>query len=147
MRLPKTRRESQSGATLVELLVSVVVIGIALALIVGTLSSGLLQSTVAKRDTASTTVIQYEMDVIGSSPFNAGAQAYSDCFATENASSLPAPTVGGYRGPCPDTTYTLRADVSISAGPGGAQQWTIAVFSWPTLAPAGPAVSILKVNR
>ena len=147
MRLPKTRRESQSGATLVELLVSVVIIGVALALVVGTLSSGLLQSTVAKRDTASTTVIQYEMDAIGSSAFTSVAQAYSDCFATETSTSLPAPAVGGFRGPCPNSTYTLRADVSVSSGPGGSQQWTIAVLSWPALAPTGSAVSMLKVNR
>ncbi len=147
MRWPKTSRERQSGATLIELLVSVVIIGIALALIVGTLSSGILQSTVAKRDTASTTVIQYEMDAISSSAYTASAAPYSDCFATETATSLPAPAVGGFRGACPDTTYTLRADVSPSGGQGGSQQWTIKVFSWPALAPSGSPVSILKVNR
>ena len=147
MRLPKSRREWQSGTTLVELLVSLVIIGLALVLIVGTFSSGILQAAIAKRDTASTAVLQYEMDAIGASGFNSGAQNYSDCFATETATSLPAPA-NAYRGSCPDTTYTIRADVSVAPGPApNSQQWTISVVSWPALAPSGPAISLVKVNR
>ena len=146
IRLPKTRRERQAGATLVELLVSVVIIGLALALIVGTFSSGLLQSALAKRNTAATAVVQYEMDAVGAGQFSAGASSYSDCFATETATSLPV-SAGGFQGSCPDSTYTLRADVSVIPGPAGSQQWTVAVVSWPGQSKVGQPVSFLKVNR
>lgn len=146
MRPPRTRRERQSGATLVELLVSVVIIGMALALIVGTFSSGLLQSAIAKRNTAATAVVQYEMDAVGASVFSAGAPSYSDCFATETATSPPV-SASAFQGSCPGTSYTLRADVSVLSGPGGSQQWTVAVVSWPGQSRVGQPVSFLKVNR
>lgn len=146
MRLPQNRREWQSGTTLVELLVSLVIIGFALVLIVGTFSTGLLQSTIAKRDTTSTAVLQYEMDAIGASTYTVSPQPFSDCFATETQSTPPAPA-SGFQGSCPSTTYTLRADVSVSAGPNGSQTWTIAVVSWPALVPTPQTISLLKVNR
>ncbi len=145
MRLPRTRRARQSGSTLVELLVAVVIIGFALALVVGTFSSGLLQSTLAKRDTATTAVIQFEMDSVTGAPFNTSPQNYSDCFATETPASPPWTT--NYQGSCPANTYTLRADMVVVPGPGASQQWTISVITWPTLAPTGKPVSFLKVNR
>lgn len=141
----RSRRRGQSGATLVELLVSVVIIGLALALIVGTFSSGILQSTIAKRDTASTTVVQYEMEAISGSVYSAAAPNYSDCFATETQGSLPARAA--FQQPCPDPTYTLRADVASSPGPHGSQQWTITVVEWPGQDQVGQPVSLLKVNR
>ena len=143
---PKTSRQRQSGTTLVELLVAVVIMGLALALIVGTFSSGILQSTLAKRDTAATTVTQYEMDAVYGSRFNPTATSYSDCFATETMGSLPAPATS-FQGMCPDTTYTLRADVTIVAGPSGSQQWTVAVVSWPGQVQTGQPVSFLKIRR
>ncbi len=150
MRLPRTSRERQSGATLVELLVSVVIIGIALALIVGAFSSGILQSTIAKRDTAASGIVQYEMEAVQGSPWSAGAVSYSDCFPIETAEGpVDATDTNGstYQQPCPDSTYAMRADVALTAGPSGSQQWTITVVSWPALTPAGPPVSVLKVNR
>src|SRR5205085_9799713 len=83
----KDRRRAQSGATLIELLVSLVIASLAIALVVGTLSSGLLDSTIAKRNTAAQAILQYEMEAISASNFDASAPPYSDCFATEDPSS------------------------------------------------------------
>ncbi len=148
MRWPKSRRQAQSGATLVELLVASVIMGLALALIVGTLSSGLLQSTEAKRDTAAVAALQYEMEQIGGSPYNPSPQAYSDCFATESASSPPT-TLPSFKAPCPGSSYTLRADVTVGSGPSGSlsQKWTVSIVQWPSGAQVGSSVSLLKVNR
>ena len=146
MRLPKTSRERQSGTTLVELLVSVVIIGFAITLVIGAFSSGLLQATLAKRDTASTAVVEYEMNEVSAMTFSASAQNYSECFATETRASAPVMT-SAFQGSCPDSTYTLRADVSVAPGPNGAQQWTIAVVTWPGQAQYGSPISIVKVNR
>ena len=150
MRLPRTSRERQSGATLVELLVSVVIIGIALALIVGTFSSGILQSTIAKRDTAATAITQYEMETIAAAPWSAAAASYSDCFPIETSETPVAAAVTNgstFQQACPDRTYAMRADVALTAGPSGSQEWTVTVVSWPALVTSGPPVSVLKVNR
>jgi type II secretory pathway pseudopilin PulG len=144
MRWPKTRREWQAGTTLVEVLVATVIMALALALIVGTLSTGLLDSVLAKRNTASTAVMQYELDQIAGAPFEAAAQGYSDCFATEDATSPPTKAS---QGACPSTSYTLRADVTVAPGPGASQQWTVTVVQLPAGNPVGNPVSVLKVNR
>lgn len=146
IRWPKTRRQRQSGTTLVELLVSVVIMGLALVLVVGTLSTGLLDSVLAKRNTAAVAVVQYELERISGGAFDSSAQSYSDCFATESSSSPPL-TLASFRAACPNTSYTLRADVTIAAGPGGSQQWTVTVVSWPDAGQVGSPISVLKVNR
>jgi type II secretory pathway pseudopilin PulG len=145
----KDRRRAQSGATLVELLVSLVIASLSLSLIVGTFSSGLLNSTLAKRNTAAQAVLQYEMEAVGASNFNASAVVYSDCFATEDPTS-PAPATGGYQTACPVGPYTLRADASwqwLASAPGIVQVWTIAISSWPSGGATGASVSAYKVNR
>ena len=55
---PRDRRKAQAGATLVEVLVAVVIMGLALTLIVGTFSTGLLDSAISKRNTAALGVVQ-----------------------------------------------------------------------------------------
>lgn len=142
------RRRAQSGTTLVELLVSLVIASLALALVVGTLSTGLLDSTIAKRNTAAQAVLQYEMEEIGASTFSASAAQYSECFATESPSS-PA-SAGGYQAGCPSGPYTLRADVRwqwLASAPGAVQVWTIAIKAWPANAPIGTSVSLYKISR
>ena len=136
----------QSGTTLVELLVSLVIASLALALIVGTLSTGLLDSTIAKRNTAAQGILQYEMEAVSASTFDPSADAYSDCFATES-STTPAPA-GSYGGSCPSVDYTLRADVSWSWQQAGTVQvWTVTVTSWPDDAATGSTVQFYKINR
>jgi len=142
----KANRNWQAGATLVEVLVATVIMSLALSLIVGTLSTGLLDSTVAKRDTAAVAVQQYEIEQISAAPFDVAPQPSSDCFATENASSAPT-TIGSYRGSCPSGSYTLRADLAVVAGPAGSQQWTVTVVQWPGGNQVGSPVSVLKINR
>ena len=144
MRLPRTRRAQQSGATLVELLVATVIMGFALAIVVGTFSTGLLDSAIAKRNTAAVAVTQYELDLISGSAFNPGAQSYSDCFATENPTS-PLTTLPSLA--CPSGPYTLRADVSMSLLGANSQQWTITVLQLPGGNQVGSPVSLIKVNR
>jgi type II secretory pathway pseudopilin PulG len=145
----KDRRRAQSGTTLVELLVSLVIAGLALALIVGTLSSGLLNSTLAKRNTAAQAVLQYEMETVSARTFDPSAAPYSDCFATEDPGRPTS--AGGYQAVCPGGPYTLRADVSwrwlASAPSGTVQVWTIAMRSWPSSAAIGSSVSLYKINR
>jgi prepilin-type N-terminal cleavage/methylation domain-containing protein len=142
------RRRAQSGTTLVELLVALVIAGLALSLVVGTLSSGLLDSTLAKRNTAAQAVLQYEMEAVNASTFSASAAPYSDCFPTEDPSS-PAPA-GAYQGACPSGPYTLRADVGwqwLPSAQGTVQVWTIAIAAWPASAPIGTSVSLYKISR
>ena len=140
--LLKDRRRRQSGTTLVEVLVSLVIASMALALVVGTLSTGLLDATLAKRNAAAQAVLQYELESVSSSPFDPGASPYSDCFATENTSTPVS--ANGYMGACP-SGYTLRADVSGS--PGTVQVWTISISSLPDNSPIGSTLSTYKVNR
>ena len=145
----KDRRRAQSGATLVELLVSLVIASLALALVVGTLSTGLLDSTIAKRNTAAQAVLQYQMEAISASTFDAAAKPYSDCFATESPTS-PQAAPGGYQTACPAGPYTLRADVSmqwLASAPGTVQVWRVNVTSWPSDAALGSQISLYKVDR
>ena len=139
--LPRDRRQAQSGATLIELLVSVMIMGMALTLIIGTFSTGLLQATLAKRNTAATAVVQYELE----QGYNSSAQSYSDCFATEDASV--APTRASFQGTCSGGSFTLRADVQVGPGPGTTQLLTVTVISLANSAQVGNAVQAIKSAR
>ena len=108
---PHDRRKAQGGSTLVELLVTVVIIGLALTLIVGTFSAGLLQSAIAKRNTAASGAVQYELDEVAAAPYGSLPAQYSDCFADEDAASPPT-TLAAFQGNCPTSAYSLRVDVS-----------------------------------
>jgi type II secretory pathway pseudopilin PulG len=140
------RRRSQAGTTLVEMLVSLTIIGLALVLVIGTFSTGLLDASLTKRNTAVEAALQYELEKVHSSTFSNSAAPYSECFATED--QRQPLTLAGYQDPCPDGPYTLRADVTWSAGSGSGQQvWTVAILAWPGGDPVGSPVSQLKVNR
>ena len=141
----KDRRRAQSGATLVELLVSLVIMGLALVLVVGTVSTGLLDAGLAKRNTAAQAVIQYELDQISGSPFNSSPQPYSECFATERPD---APVRASYLASCPAGPFTLRADVAFETSPTlTSQKWTVRVSAWPSSANASGPISVIKANR
>lgn len=127
MRGTRSRRRGQAGTTLVELLVSLIIASLALALIIGTLSTGLLDATLVKRNTAIQAVMRYEMEQVQATNL---AASYSDCFATESPSSPVA--AGGYLGSCPAGPYTLRADVNLVSTSGTSQLWQINVRAWPT---------------
>lgn len=142
----KDRRRAQAGTTLVELLVSLMIVGLALVLVVGTFSTGLLDASIAKRNTAVQAVTQYELDRIGASQFDSSARWYSECFASESPTS-PA-VLPSYADPCTSTTFTLRADVSWTAGPTSTSQlWTITVKAWPDASTIGSPLSTYKVSR
>jgi type II secretory pathway pseudopilin PulG len=136
-RFYKDRRRAQAGTTLVELLVSLTIMGVALVLIVGTISTGLLDAALAKRNTAAEAVVQYELDKVAAIPFNSAA--YSECFATDTAVP-PMPQ------PCPGD-YALRADVSVEANTATSRKWTVTVVSLTNGAQVGAPVSVYKVNR
>ena len=140
----RARRRAQAGTTLVELIVSMMIIGLALVLVVGTFSTGLLDASLAKRNTAAQAAAQYELGELSGSTYSASAPSYSECFATE---APTAPTVASYQGTCPPGPFTLRADVQLVSTSGGVQLWTIAIVSWPTGTPIGSAISTYKINR
>lgn len=133
----KDRRRAQAGTTLVELLVSLVIASMALALVVGTFSTGLLNATLAKRNTAIQAVMQYETEQVRATAFTS---SFSDCFATE-APTSPTPAAG-YQGDCPGGPYTLRADVNLNSTSGSAQLWAIKVRTWPSGGDTGAAVQL-----
>jgi type II secretory pathway pseudopilin PulG len=144
---PRDRRQAQSGATLVELLVSVVIMGMSLALIVGTFSTGVLDAALAKRNTAAVAVVQYELDQISSGAYDNSADSYSDCFATEDATSPPKPAAS-FQGACTGSTYVLRADVAVTPGPSPTSQlWSVTIVSWPSAGQVGHTVQTIKVDR
>jgi type II secretory pathway pseudopilin PulG len=144
---PRDRRQAQAGATLVELLVSLVIMGLALVLIVGTFSTGLIQATLAKRNTAAVAIVQYEIEQITGGLYSDSASSYSDCFATEDATSPPTPAPS-FQGACVGTSYVLRADVAVVGGPNpDSQLWSITIVSLPGAAQVGSVVQIIKVDR
>jgi type II secretory pathway pseudopilin PulG len=142
---PHDRRQAQSGATLIELLVSVTIMGLALTLIIGTFSTGLLQATMSKRNTAATAVTAYELDKISGAVYDTTPTAYSDCFATE--AKVPLKKADGSIGSNCPAGSTLRADVSWQPGPNNTQLWSIQLNSWPAVAPIGGVVQTIKMNR
>ncbi len=137
----KDRRRAQSGTTLIELLVSLVIASMALALVVGTLSTGLLDATLAKRNTSVQAVMQYEMEQVNATAINA---SFSDCFATENPTA-PVPATG-YGGSCPSGPYTLRADVNLKLTSGSAQLWDIKVSAWPSGSDTGALIQLYAAH-
>jgi type II secretory pathway pseudopilin PulG len=143
---PRDRRQAQAGTTLVELLVSLMIVGLALVLIVGTFSTALLNASLAKRNTAVQAVMQYELERVGAAQFSSSAPSYSECFSTESPTSpkvLPS-----YLADCPDGTYSFRADVTWTAGPSATSQlWTITVGTWPDKAPVGSPLSTYKAEH
>ncbi len=132
--------------TLVELLVSLTIASLALALVVGTVSTGLIDATLVKRNTGIQAVMEYEMEQVSASTFTTPAAPFSDCFATERPSS-PAPASGGYQGAC-SSGYSLRADVTCQPTCSSAvQTWTIAVSTWPASSQTGFSVQVYKVTH
>lgn len=137
------RRRAQAGTTLIELLVSTVIIGFALVLLVGMFSTGVIDSNNAKRETGAQSATQYEVAKIDAK--QADPNGYSECFASDGTSS---PTVVAYRGNCPGSSR-IRADVNAAAvqlNGVNLEQWTIQVSTWPAPATIGKSLSIYQVN-
>jgi type II secretory pathway pseudopilin PulG len=137
------RRRAQAGTTLIELVVSTMIIGLVLLLLVGTFSTGLLDATLAKRNTAVEAAVQYELEKVGAAAFRTPPAQYSECFAVDTSA---APQAVAYQGACPSAS-NVRADVAEVDVQGGVQQWTVTVLTWPAKAPVGSPVSVYKVNR
>jgi type II secretory pathway pseudopilin PulG len=137
------RHRAQAGTTLIELLVSTMIIGLVVLLLVGAFSTGLLDATLTKRNTAVNAAVEVELERISAATYSTTPTAYSECFAVDTAA---APTQVAFAGACPLGT-NLRADVTESPGPSGVQQWTVRVHTYPALAAVGTAVSVYKVNR
>jgi Tfp pilus assembly protein PilV len=137
------RHRAQAGTTLIELLVSTVIIGLALVLLVGMFSTGVIDSNLAKRETGAQAAGQYEIEKIDAKQAN--PNGYSECFASDGSSG---PTMVGYGGNCPPSAR-IRADVSaapVQLNGVNLEQWTIQVNTWPAPAPIGSRLSIYKVN-
>ena len=142
-RAPRRRPGGQAGTTLIELLVSTMIIGTAVLLLVGAFSTGLLDATLTKRNTAVTAATQYELDKIGAAAFSSAPVPYSECFAVDNPAQPTAVALGG---DCPAGS-SLRVDVTESDGTPGVQVWTVQVITYPALDAVGTPVSVYKVNR
>jgi type II secretory pathway pseudopilin PulG len=137
------RRRAQAGSTLIELLVSVTIIGLVVVVLVGSFSTALLDATLVKRITAAGAAEEYELEKIGASTFNATPASYSECFVVDSA---VRPTQVALGGSCPAGT-NVRADVSATTLQSGVQQWSVQVKSYPSLGVVGSTVSVYKVNR
>ena len=132
------RRRAQAGTTLVELLVATVIMGLALVIVVGLFASGVVDSTLSKRDVSAEAATQYEMDKIASAPYDPNAPGYSDCFGTDGTVSAG--------GGC-DTPSGVKADVSVTQVSTGLQQWTITVSAWPAATQIGKPIAVYKASR
>jgi hypothetical protein len=137
------RRRAQSGTTLIELLVSLMIMGLVVVVLIGSFSTALLDATLAKRDVAVGGAGQYELEKIGASAFNATPSAYSECFAVDTSS---APTQVAIGGSCPVGT-NVRADVTAITLSAGLQQWAVQMRSYPALGVVGSTISVYKVKR
>lgn len=137
------RHRAQAGTTLVELLVSVMIIGIAVLLLVGSFSTGLLDATLTKRNTAAQAAVEYELEKVGAAVFSATPVPYSECFAVDTSAS---PAQVAYEASCQSGT-NLRADVTETDVQAGVQQWAVQVRTYPALGALGTPVSVYKVNR
>jgi type II secretory pathway pseudopilin PulG len=137
------RHKAQAGTTLIELLVSSMIIGLVLLLLVGAFSTGLLDATLTKRNTAVNAAVEYELERIGAAAYTATPVPYSECFAVDTAAT---PTRIGFAGACPAGT-DLRADVTESNVQTGVQQWAVQVHTYPSLDVVGTKVSVYKVDR
>ena len=131
------RRRAQAGTTLVELLVAVVIMGLALTLIVGLFATGIVDSTLSKRDVSAEAATQYEMEKIASGPYDSNAPGYSDCFGTDGTVSA---------GSC-STPSGVSAAVSVTQVSNGLQQWTITVSAWPAATKIGKPISVYKASK
>jgi len=140
---PRRRLGGQAGTTLIELLVSVTIIGIAVLLLVGAYSTGRIDATLTKRNTAVTAATQYELDKIGAAAFASAPAPYSECFAVDNPGKPVAVALGGS---CPAGS-SLRVDVTENDAQAGVQVWTVQVLTYPARAAVGTPVSVYKVNR
>ncbi|TMB94892.1 MAG: hypothetical protein E6J40_12915 [Chloroflexi bacterium] len=139
----RRRHRQQAGTTLIELLVSTLIIGLVLVLLVGAFSTGVLDTTLAKRNTAVAAAVQYELEKIGAATYSATPAEYSECFAVDNPQR---PATVGYGGSCPRSA-DLRADVTESEVQAGVQQWTVSIRTYPALGAVGSPVSVYKVKR
>ena len=79
------RRRAQAGTTLIELLVSLMIIGLVVVILVGSFSTGLLDATLVKRNTAVTAAQGFELEKIAASPFSTSPPVVR---------ARPAPTCG-----------------------------------------------------
>ena len=76
------RRRAQAGTTLIELLVSVMIIGLVVVLLIGSLSTGVLDATLAKRNSGVTAATEYEMEKVGASSYSASPVSYRPRWTT-----------------------------------------------------------------
>jgi Tfp pilus assembly protein PilV len=137
------RRRAQSGTTLIELLVSVMIMGLVVVVLIGSFSTALLDATLAKREVAVSAAGEYELEKIGASGFSVTPASYSECFSIDK--SIP-PTQVAIGGSCPAGT-DVRADVSPTTVQAGVQQWAVQMRSYPALGLVGSSISVYKVNR
>lgn len=130
------RHRAQAGTTLIELVVSVLIIGLALLLLVGSFSSALVDVTAEKLTTVAQAAVEFELQEIQAAQFDSSPQGYSECFATDGSVS---PSCG--------SGSIVRADATEQDVQPGIQQWTVQVRTYPAGGAVGSPVSIYKINQ
>ncbi|MHB8571835.1 MAG: PulJ/GspJ family protein [Candidatus Dormibacteria bacterium] len=126
-------RRRERGMTLIEVLVSSVILSIALIYIVAAFSSATIGAAVAKRGTGFAMVTSAEKTRILGAAYSASATPYAACYATDEpgASPVPSPLVVATPTAC-GASYEFRADVvPTPQGSPGVYQWTIKVSVLP----------------
>lgn len=120
-----------------------VIIGLALLILVGAFSTGLLDATLTKRNTAINAAAEFEVEKIGAAAYAASPAPYSECFAVDVNAQPTQVTLGA---PCPAGT-NLRADVTEEDVQPGVQQWTVHMNTYPAIGAVGAPLSVYKVAR
>lgn len=140
------RRRAQAGTTLIELLVSIMIIGLVLVFLVGSFSTAVIDATLAKRNTAVTAATAYEIDKVGAAVYTSEPAAYSDCFAVDSAAHPTQVAFGS--ADCPGGT-NLRADVGgqNDEDRAGVQLWSVSISTYPSGSTIGTPVRLYKVDR
>ncbi|OLB84077.1 MAG: hypothetical protein AUI15_35140 [Actinobacteria bacterium 13_2_20CM_2_66_6] len=140
----RLRHRGQAGTTLVELVVSVVIIGLAVTLLVGAFSTGVIQSSLVKKTTSADSAMEFELERIAAATYDSTPQPYSECFAVDGPMA-PA-FASAYQGSCPAGTG-LRADVTESDVQPGLQQWSVGFVTYPALGAVASPISVYKSQR
>lgn len=123
--MPRTKGSSQSGETLVEVLVAVGIAGVALALVLGSFADAILQADSVRISSHMNSAAAYETEQLESVSFPT-SYSKDDCFPSDGSAGPSAKS-----GSCPaaddiEVTVTTTS-VSNGTNPGSLAQYHVVV--------------------